>query len=660
MKRKTIQEILDERTVIFYDIESFKKYALFTFKNKGSQEVITVDFISGDTVHNKKSTEELLYYISEIIKDGVLVGYNCKKYDNIIILTIWNNAIGYSGEGDNILTPEAINKMSFSIIEDKTLNYASIPDGFMSYDVYSFANKMPSLKIAATLYGGDIRETPIPFSYLGVFDKKMIESVKFYCRHDVEMTEILFNSDLGKKYYQMNIKSCQIAYDEIAGKNDIVWKLFSGASNHYEAVVGALTDYSYRAPTGLSDYDLNYKEKYDVLRTFGMMSGKIEEKDASTFHEIYDFFYSPESERERIQSAGKNLVTLDTVIKNSVKIRYGLGGAHGSVDNPLYVESKNGYKIVHADFQMMYPSIMIAYDIYPPELPSSLKSIFSKFAKYRISYKEKGDKTTADAYKPILNSVPGRFKYQFSRLFSPSSNFRICALGQCFITILAMCVRGRLIQVDTDGIMTLCKDEDYKWNLNCIQYFSELVGIKIKAETFDFFAQQNIHNYAFGCEGKVDGIGGFFGGKSEWDPNLMGIQGVIQKAIVTGCSIESLVREDIKANGIRNFVFVSKTTAKFHAFKVLDVVSGKTEVIDQRFMLSVAALGDKAQALGLLPKKVLKLGEDKEQKISSFPPVVININKLNDDVPLECIDISYYVNLILSKMEGISSLLNLS
>jgi hypothetical protein len=67
----------------------------------------------------------------------------------------------------------------------------------------------------------------------------------------------------------------------------------------------------------------------------------------------------------------------------------------------------------------------------------------------------------------------------------------------------------------------------------------------------------------------------------------------------------------------------------------------------------VAVIGTKAVAAGLKPVSILKEGEGKVQKISSFPPVVCNINKLTDEIPLGVIDVDYYVDLVSSKMEGL-------
>jgi hypothetical protein len=187
-----------------------------------------------------------------------------------------------------------------------------------------------------------------------------------------------------------------------------------------------------------------------------------------------------------------------------------------------------------------------------------------------------------------------------------------------------------------------------------------MINLKIKVEPFQWFAQQNIHSYAFAdSEGNVDGIGGFLGGKSDWDPNLMGVADVVHRCMTQGISVTQALKNHIKENGVRYLTIVSKTTAKFHAFTIQDFKTGQVSKFNNRYLLSVAVLGTEAVKHGFNPVSVLKEGEGKTQKISSFPPVVVNINYLSDKVPLHIIDLDFYAELIMSKIDGISGLVGI-
>ena len=653
----SLSNILSKRRKVFYDIETFYKYSCWVFYCPDNDKWEIVEFWPEGDERNSKSTIRLWDIYQKLLSDYILIGYNCKKYDNIVLLKLFETGC------NNVVCAQQINDLSDQIISQQTLKWANIPEGFLSYDVYNFKNHMPSLKIVGTLFGGDIRETPIPFTYKGDFTAEQIKDVLYYCKHDVSITKLIFESKLGQKYFAMENKTAEIAFNEVRNecRPDFVYRLYSTACDHYEEIVKIKTKYNYKAPDDSpeDEFEVKYPDVLDEVDKF-VDENCYEEVGPVCFRQVVDFFYSEESFDVRVQSGGKENMKFEINLRDDVNVAYGQGGAHGTVPYPLYVKSGNGFRILHADFSAMYPSIMIAYDFFPPGLPVHIKEIFKRFAHARDEFKAAGDKDSSDAYKPILNSVPGRFRYQYSKLYHPATNFSICALGQTLITAMSLIVKGRLIQVDTDGIMVLCTDSEYDHNVDLISKFSDMINLKIKVEPFKWFAQQNIHSYAFADgDGNVDGIGGFLGGKSDWDPNLMGIADVVHRCLTQGISVRQALTNHIKENGVRYLTIVSKTTAKFHAFTMQDFKTGKVSKFNNRYLLSVAVLGTEAVKLGFEPVSVLKEGEGKTQKISSFPPVVVNINYLNDKVPLEIIDLDFYAELIMSKIDGIAGLVGI-
>lgn len=653
----SLSNILSKRRKVFYDIETFYKYSCWVFYYPDNDKWEIVEFWPEGDERNSKSTMRLWDIYQKLLSDYILIGYNCKKYDNIVLLKLFETGC------NNVVYAQQINDLSDQIISQQTLKWANIPEGFLSYDVYNFKNHMPSLKIVGTLFGGDIRETPIPFTYKGDFTEEQIKDVLYYCKHDVSITKLIFESKLGQKYFAMENKTAEIAFNEVRNecRPDFVYRLYSTACDHYEEIVKIKTKYNYKAPDDSpeDEFEVKYPDVLNEVDRF-VDENCYEEVGPVCFQQVVNFFYSEESFDARVQSGGKENMKFEINLRDNVNVAYGQGGAHGTVPYPLYVKSGNGFKILHADFSAMYPSIMIAYDFFPPGLPVHIKEIFKRFAHARDEFKAAGDKDSSDAYKPILNSVPGRFRYQYSKLYHPATNFSICALGQTLITAMSLIVKGRLIQVDTDGIMVLCTDSEYDRNVDLISKFSDMINLKIKVEPFQWFAQQNIHSYAFADgDGNVDGIGGFMGGKSDWDPNLMGIADVVHRCLTQGISVRQALTNHIKENGVRYLTIVSKTTAKFHAFTMQDFKTGKVSKFNNRYLLSVAVLGTEAVKLGFEPVSVLKEGEGKTQKISSFPPVVVNINYLNDKVPLEIIDLDFYAELIMSKIDGIAGLVGI-
>lgn len=649
-----IKQLVSKRIQVTYDLETFKQYALFTFliPSKSGSEFIRIEFLHGEDAYNVESTARLFDVYKRSLSDFLLIGYNNKGYDNLIFLTLFKN------KRTSPITPQEVNDLSCAIIDIGSLKWVNIPEGFLSYDVYNFKNHMPSLKIVGTLFGGEIHESPIPFSYVGSFTEKDRDEIKSYCDHDILRTRDVFDSDLGQKYFNMELMMCQIALNEIPpNKIDSVWRMFSTNGDYYEEIVKLTTDFQYKSKVNSA------KDEHwiDFPAIYGGIYREFREQIEEVMNPVLEFFYSEDNFKSRSLSDGKDPSKFEIELKDGVVAAYGYGGVHGSCKESLYVSGEfDEYKVLHADFSAMYPNMMIEYDLYPPDFPSHLKAIFKKFALARDEYKKDGDIDTSNAYKPILNSVPGKFRYQYSRMFHPATNFAICAMGQCLVSFLALIVEGVLIQIDTDGIMILCRNKsEYENSVAAIDKFSKLINMKISTDDFDWFAQESIHSYAYSLNGKVDGIGGNLGGKSPWDPNLMGVSSVIHNSLLTGDSITKSLKLEIAANNVRNLIITSKNTTKFKGFQMVDFKTGEIEIRNNRFLLSVAVNPNVAASMGFSPKSITKIGEDKTQKISLFPTYVVNLDRLSDKIPIQCIDFDYYSNLIYSRMVGIASLVGI-
>lgn len=168
----TLAEHIEGLERIFYDLETFKTYACFCFRF-GDNSIEEIEFVSGDTELNIESTDRLReIYKERILANGLLIGYNNRKYDNMILLSLMS--------GHGTINPREINELSKEIIETQTLKWVNIPENFFSYDCYNFKNHMPSLKLVGTLFGGSILETPYSFSYQGDFTPEMRKEVLRY------------------------------------------------------------------------------------------------------------------------------------------------------------------------------------------------------------------------------------------------------------------------------------------------------------------------------------------------------------------------------------------------------------------------------------------------------------------------------------------------
>lgn len=86
----SLSAMLSKREKVFYDIETFYKYSCWVFLFPNDKLEIVEFWPEGDE-RNSKSTIKLWEIYKEILSKYILIGYNCKKYDNIILLKLFEN-----------------------------------------------------------------------------------------------------------------------------------------------------------------------------------------------------------------------------------------------------------------------------------------------------------------------------------------------------------------------------------------------------------------------------------------------------------------------------------------------------------------------------------------------------------------------------------------
>lgn len=145
-------------------------------------------------------------------------------------------------------------------------------------------------------------------------------------------------------------------------------------------------------------------------------------------------------------------------LSNSIKLKFGLGGLHGSVKDKVYTTSDESV-ILDLDVSSFYPSIAIANNFYPEHLGSDFTRIYKNLFDQRMTY----PKTSPESYalKEALNSVYGKAKSKFSFLYDPKYALEITLNGQLIIAKLLdelLTIDGlELIQANTDGCTIFVK-----------------------------------------------------------------------------------------------------------------------------------------------------------------------------------------------------------
>lgn len=213
------------------------------------------------------------------------------------------------------------------------------------------------------------------------------------------------------------------------------------------------------------------------------------------------------SEFERKITIGKTIYTVAT------------GGLH-SEDKPRVLKSKleeGGFIYKHFDISSFYPSLLVAYKIAPEHID---KGVFVKLVDYfrttRIAAKHSEEplvdgipkKVVAEALKIVINSIYGKFSYEYGDIYDRMCTLRTTINGQLFI--LMLCEELELngipvVSANTDGIVVKLDYTKEELFDTITSNWLEYTGLSADSEDYTKYICRDINNYfAEETNGKID------------------------------------------------------------------------------------------------------------------------------------------------------------
>ena len=192
------------------------------------------------------------------------------------------------------------------------------------------------------------------------------------------------------------------------------------------------------------------------------------------------------------------------------------GGLH-TKDRPRNLKSTNSYIYSHYDISSFYPSLICAYRIAPKHLD---EGVFVKLVDYfrttRIKAKHSEDplvdgipkEIVAEALKIVINSIYGKFNYEYGDIFDRMCTLRTTINGQLYILMLCEELELNGIPVisgNTDGIVVkLYNDKKEKFE-EITKNWEEYTKLSADSEDYRRYVCRDINNYiAEELDGKVD------------------------------------------------------------------------------------------------------------------------------------------------------------
>lgn len=545
--------------------------------------VVFKDLISNQYTIIKNDKNKLKEYLDNN-KSSLFIGYNNSNYDNYILKSI-------------LLDIDPYYVSSIIINKDKSGRIYRIAKwndiNFYSYDV-SFGLGFTSLKENEAYLGISIDECPIDFNLDRPLTEEEFKQVIEYCKRDVDATCLLFEktqSEFETKLYLCNEFGLDKSY------------LNKGNQSIIERVLGA-------------DRKFNCTDANDPF-DFSQLNLKLKK-----YTKVIDYFSQPTDMQKGLE--------LDIC---GVPHTFGIGGIHGAIPNFSYTG-----KLMNIDVASYYPSMMIAYDWFARSVPQEKKKLYAKMKADRIVLK-KTNKKLSDAYKLVLNTTYGCYKYEYCNLLDPRMANNICIGGQVMLVDLMENLEPycKLVQSNTDGIIIIPTDEDKvkevvkDWEDRTKMVMEISYGVKI--------VQKDVNNYVFKKEdGSIKAVGGYV---RQYKPrDLRRTLSIIDKALVENLINDVPIEDYIHSNNDPlDYQIVSKVGKTYdRVFFESDGVQTPTNFVNRAFA------GFKA---GRLYKQ--KDGKNKEM-VANHPNNTFIWDKDVNDLDISLIDKQWYIDMTYKRL----------
>lgn len=401
-----------------FDAEVCPNKAMIGFKDLETGKISQFQHDEGDS-------------IAEYIKDRILIGFNSRNYDNIIVTAIMRGK-----------TPKQIYNISFSLIEGEgnRWDYPNMIEN--DIDLIEVAPGQYSLKAYGAILNAK-KLQDLPYSPHEKHSKKMWKNVCKYNKNDLDLTELVYNElkprldireQLGNQY-NINVMSrsdAQAAEDIFQVELDKV-----GIDARKEGrKKKRIKTIKYVAPEAV-------KFKSDELN-------KLVKRIEDTTIEINGAGSPtiPKWLKDEKITIGKGVYNI------------GLGGLHSTEKSTMVIPPK-GMKLGNVDVASMYPSLIIELGLYPTHLSEAFLSIYRGIRDRRMEAKHNGNKTVSNTLKIVLNGSYGKFGSAYSFLYAPDLMLQVTLTGQLYLLMLIEAFENNGIEVvssNTDGIELIYDD----------------------------------------------------------------------------------------------------------------------------------------------------------------------------------------------------------
>ena len=533
--------IIRNKPCIVYDIEVFINVFHCTLYNTETQELIKFE-----CSQRKNEIHEMCQYF--LNTDAYFVGYNNIHYDNPIInycIEFFNN--------DNYTH----NRICESIFNMSNIITSNNDSNFDKWKKWKYAKNFLTLDLLTMLYSKQLRvslkEMQVTMMY------KNVQEFNIDWRQPLLLSQI-------DEMIQYNINDVMSTTELLNRcKKDIELRISIEDQYHIDCLskdgvnIGMqILAEEYIRKTGIP---------WNILKNLRSPADKIALKDV-----ILPFIHYQIPILQELLTEMKSLTVSPgrkgyekQFVMDGTTYSVGVGGIH-SINKPEIIIPKNDELLIDCDVASLYPSMLLNFNFYPKHLGKEFKEVYSDIRNRRIKAKHEGNKIVNETLKLSLNGLSGNLQNEFSWCYDPNAVMSIRINGQLLLLMLAeeLTIHGcRIVQINTDGILYLCKKNKYDIIQAIYKKWQELTGLVLEEENFKAFYQLAINDY-FGIldNGQVKEKGCFITsvklGKG-LTPKI------IPKAVIAyfkdGIPIEDTIKN---CTDIKDFLMSEKTGKQWH------------------------------------------------------------------------------------------------
>lgn len=593
------------RTYIF-DCEVFAYDWLFVFKDIETKEYTII--------HN--DNDAVKYFME---RNPLLCGFNNKNYDQFILRAVLDDAFPDEVKALNDFIIGGNRGWDYPLLGGKYLN-------INQFDLMDDCQMGISLKAFEAHMGMDIRETTVPFDINRPLTDEELEEVIFYCKHDVDATELLYH----------------------VRKNYLDNKEFLGSTKGIEK---AKALYMTNAKLTSAYLDATRKE-YDDEREYKYPSNLLSEYIPQEAFDFFDKLYDESILDEQVFKR-QHIFYID-----DLKGKLAFGGIHGAI--PTYREKATETRTIrNQDVASFYPHLMTIDGYCSRSIPNS--KVYADMLERRMRAKKSGDKSLANALKLVANTTYGAMLNRYNDLCDPLMGRSVCISGQLRLLeltyhLVAECPTLKPIQINTDGIMVSLDNCDLDKYYEICNEWQERTGFELEEDFIKEIIQKDVNNYIEipmdGSEPKIKGTqlvrGVLTNGNNDFTtlgfPNWDNLSGgafkinndatIVAKAIIDYFVNDIPVQTTIKGcNEPLQFQLIAKASSKYSG--VYHVVDGERVPVQKCNRVYAV----KNTTYGTLYKIHKETGE--QEKIGGLPTHCIIDN--SNEISIETIDKSWYI-----------------